>query len=96
MVGPQGCRHHVSDIPVVDVATSPVPIFILSSAYQACKLAHQWKPDLIIAGSGVAALPAKIAAKQAGYTFADFSAWSGYHLSQCGLPVWVCSCHSGI
>ena len=65
LVGPRGCQHHVSDIPVVDIATSPVPVFILSSTYQACKLACQWKPHLIIAGSGVAALPASIAAKQA-------------------------------
>ena len=66
LVGPRGCQHHVSDVPVVDIATSPVPIFVSSCVYHACKLAHQWKPDLIIAGSGVAALPARIAARQVG------------------------------
>lgn len=65
LVGPRGCQHHVSNAPVVDIATNPVPVFVLSCTYQACKLARQWKPDLIIAGSGVAALPARIAAKQA-------------------------------
>lgn len=67
LLGPEGCQNYVD--PACRVLTcplSPTPVFLACLQWRAYRLARETKPDLIIAGSGVAAPAGLIAARNAG------------------------------
>ena len=66
LLGPQGCSDFIQDIPAVGISTNSSLSYVVHCCAQAYRLARQWKPDLVVAGSGVAALPARVAARCAG------------------------------
>jgi phosphatidylinositol alpha-1,6-mannosyltransferase len=59
LVGPAGCEPHAIRGSVVrGCALRPLPLFLFLSYVRARKLARSQRPDLILAGSGLTALPA--------------------------------------
>jgi len=66
LLGPKGCGDYVQDAPVTGISTGSSLQYVMRCCFEAYRLSHQWKPDLIIAGSGVAALPARVAARRTG------------------------------
>ncbi len=66
LLGPKGCADYAQDMPVTGISTDSSLQYVTRCCFEAYRLSRQWKPDLIVAGSGVAALPARIAARGAG------------------------------
>ena len=66
LLGPEGCGGYALGRPATAISTGSSLWYVLRSCFEACRLSRQWRPDLIIAGSGVAALPARIAARCSG------------------------------
>ena len=59
VVGPAGCEDYVDDESrVLGCRLAPLPLFLFQCYRHARKLARQQRPDLILAGSGLTALPA--------------------------------------
>jgi len=66
LLGPEGCADYAQGMPATGISTNSSLQYITRSCFEAYRLSRQWKPDLIVAGSGVAALPARIAARWTG------------------------------
>ena len=66
LLGPEGCGDYAQGMPATGVSTDSSVQYVLRCCYEAYRLSRQWKPDLIVAGSGVVALPARIAARWTG------------------------------
>ena len=59
VIGPAGCESHIdTESHVFGCRLAPLPLFLLLCYWKARKLARQHRPDLILAGSGLTALPA--------------------------------------
>lgn len=56
---PEGARVH-------EVPLRPLWRFLLATMYRATMVARRWKPDIVMAGSGLTAMPALLAARMAG------------------------------
>ena len=67
IIGPTGSTPVVSpDVPLEGVPLKPVSRFLVSSAYQAIRLARMWRPSLVLAGSGLTAPIAWLASRACG------------------------------
>ncbi|MDR1888724.1 MAG: glycosyltransferase family 4 protein [Zoogloeaceae bacterium] len=68
LLAPEGAAEHVSHINarLVQVPGKPLSKFLLKSAWRALQKARAWKPDIILAGSGLTAPAALIAARACG------------------------------
>lgn len=55
LCGPHGCADHANGAPCDEFAASPAWRYVLGSLLSAVKMAVKFKPDLIYAGSGLAA-----------------------------------------
>ncbi len=67
LVGPKGANTHVAHPErVIACPSTPVSVFLIHAAVKAVRSARRYRPCLIIAGSGVNALPAWLAAKASG------------------------------
>lgn len=55
-----------AQVELIEVPLRPLWRFLLSSAWQACRTAYSWRPDIVLAGSGLTAPAALIAAKASG------------------------------
>lgn len=66
VVGPTGSAALApADVTVVEISLRPLWKFLGSAWFEARKLAHRWHPDIVIAGSGLTALPVWLVAKSA-------------------------------
>lgn len=67
IVGPHGCQNHVAaDTKVLSCTLVPTSVFFFCLQWRTFRLARLVKPDLIVAGSGVAAPAALCAARSIG------------------------------
>ncbi len=66
LLGPEECDDYALGRPVTGISTDSSLQYVMRCCFESCRLSRQWKPDLIIAGSGVAALLARIAARWTG------------------------------
>jgi len=67
LIAPEGANKHIPlSVSVTQVSLRPLSRFLLLAAYQAVRRAKVWRPDIIIAGSGLAAPLALLAAKCCG------------------------------
>lgn len=67
VVGPAGSANLApAEVRVQEVPLKPLSRFLGGALWQALRIAHNWRPNLIIAGSGLAALPVLLAARFAG------------------------------
>lgn len=63
IIGPQGAAALApSGVSVCEVPITPLWKFLLIAMWRACREAHLWRPDLVLAGSGLAAPLAYLAA----------------------------------
>ncbi len=66
VIGPKGCRQFLPfAADVAEISVRPLPLFFLSAAWQGLKMAARRRPSLVIAGSGLTAPFAWLAAKVA-------------------------------
>lgn len=73
LCGPRGCREFVpADAIVAETAIKPLPSFLLWSALKATWLARKHRPLLVIAGSGLTAPAAWLAARFVGARLAVY------------------------
>lgn len=64
VIGPSGSTlHRPAGVEIREAPLRPLWRFLLGSARQAVKLARQWKPDIILAGSGLTAPAALLTAR---------------------------------
>lgn len=64
LIGPQGSAAlRPADVPVEEVPLRPLPRFLLESAWQAVAVARRFKPHIVLAGSGLTAPAAWLAAR---------------------------------
>ncbi|MFT4268154.1 MAG: glycosyltransferase family 4 protein [Xenophilus sp.] len=64
VIGPTGSAHRRPEqVDVAEVPLRPLWRFLLASAWQAVRAAHAWQPDVVLAGSGLTAPPAWLAAR---------------------------------
>lgn len=64
LIAPQGAAEHVSgEMAVRQIPVRPLSRFLLKAAWQTLREARTWKPDIILAGSGLTAPLALIAAR---------------------------------
>ncbi|MGB4468097.1 MAG: glycosyltransferase family 4 protein [Azovibrio sp.] len=67
LIGPQGsAAHRPAAVPVMEAPLRPLPRFLLTSAWQAVALARRFKPHIVLAGSGLTAPAAWLAARASG------------------------------
>lgn len=67
LVAPQGASEHVPGEVLVDMAPlRPLSRFLLSAAWRTVRQAFGWRPDVILAGSGLTAPLALIGARMSG------------------------------
>lgn len=67
LIGPQGSAElRPAAVPVIEVALRPLPRFLLASAWQAMTVARRFKPHIVLAGSGLTAPAAWLAARASG------------------------------
>jgi phosphatidylinositol alpha-1,6-mannosyltransferase len=67
LVAPEGAVEHApKQIQVSHVPCKPLSKFLLQSAWRTLQKARDWKPDIILAGSGLTAPAALIAARSCG------------------------------
>jgi phosphatidylinositol alpha-1,6-mannosyltransferase len=73
LCGPRGAEAHVpANIAVRTVSMGSLPVFVLQAAWRSLRLARQFSPDLVIAGSGLTAPMARLAARMLGVPMAVF------------------------
>jgi phosphatidylinositol alpha-1,6-mannosyltransferase len=66
VIGPSGCRAHLpSDIEVIEIPPRPLPLFLMRALWAAWRQARK-RPAIVIAGSGLTAPLALLAAWRAG------------------------------
>lgn len=64
IIGPEGSsKQRPLGVSVTEVPLRPLRRFLLASAWQARRIARSWKPDIVLAGSGLTAPAALIAAR---------------------------------
>jgi len=64
IVGPEGSAATRPDqVELTEVPLRPLSRFLATSAWQALRIAHRWKPDIVLAGSGLTAPAALMAAR---------------------------------
>lgn len=61
--GPRGAAEHLPDCRVEEVPLRPLRQFLLQSAHRARLLAREWQPQVVVAGSGLTAPAAWLAAR---------------------------------
>lgn len=61
LCGPQGCAQHAEGVAIAEFAPAPAWRYVIGSLYVTLKAALQFKPDVIYAGSGLAAHAAALA-----------------------------------
>ncbi|MDD3018059.1 MAG: glycosyltransferase family 4 protein [Comamonas sp.] len=67
LIGPSGAAAlRPSAVPVTEVPLRPLPRFLLASAWQAVVVARRFKPHIVLAGSGLTAPAAWLAARASG------------------------------
>ena len=67
LIGPSGSAvQRPAAVPVTEVPLRPLPRFLLASARQAVVVARQFKPHVVLAGSGLTAPAAWLAARASG------------------------------
>lgn len=67
LIGPSGAAAlRPPAVPVTEVALRPLPRFLLASAWQAVAVARQFRPHIVLAGSGLTAPAAWLAARASG------------------------------
>ena len=67
LIGPSGsAAQRPAAVPVTEVPLRPLPRFLLASARQAVVAARQFKPHVVLAGSGLTAPAAWLAARASG------------------------------
>lgn len=63
-ISPSGSALHAPDnVEVIEVPLNPLWRFLGASAFQAARTARQWRPDIVLAGSGLTAPAALLAAR---------------------------------
>lgn len=63
-IGPAGSAALApSNVAIEDAPLSPLPCFLLSALWKALRVARKWRPDIVLAGSGLTAPLAWLAAK---------------------------------
>jgi phosphatidylinositol alpha-1,6-mannosyltransferase len=73
LCGPQGCARSAPEAAsVAETALKPLPIFLLGSSWRAWRLARRERPRLVLAGSGLAAPMAWLAARSVGARLAVY------------------------
>jgi len=74
VIGPQGCRSVLgADFTVYEVYGKPLWRFFLGAAWTSIRVAFHWRPLAVLAGSGLAAPFAWLAAKSAGAQMAIYA-----------------------
>lgn len=64
VVGPEGAADHgPRDVPITEAPLRPLWRFLQSSAWQAIRIARTWQPHIVLAGSGLTAPAAWMAAR---------------------------------
>lgn len=67
IVGPEGAAQHgPAQIRVTEAPLRPLWRFLLASAFKALRIARKWRPDIVLAGSGLTAPAALLAAHATG------------------------------
>lgn len=67
LIGPKGAAAIApTAVPVQEVALRPLPRFLVASAWQALAKARSFQPDIVLAGSGLTAPAAWLAARASG------------------------------
>lgn len=67
VVGPRGAAgRKPANVELIEVPLRPLPRFLLASAWQALRLAWRQRPDIVLAGSGLTAPAAWLAARICG------------------------------
>ena len=67
LIGPSGAAAlRPPAVPVTEVALRPLPRFLLASAWQAVAVARRFQPHIVLAGSGLTAPAAWLAARASG------------------------------
>lgn len=67
LIGPSGSAAlRPSSVPVTEVPLRPLPRFLVASAWQAVAVAKRFKPHVVLAGSGLTAPAAWLAARASG------------------------------
>jgi phosphatidylinositol alpha-1,6-mannosyltransferase len=62
IIGPKGASiQSPQRVKITEVPLRPLWLFLLASAWQALRIAHKWRPNIVLAGSGLTA-PAALAA----------------------------------
>ncbi len=73
LAGPAGCAANAPDAgAVAETALKPLPLFLFGTAWRAFRLARKYRPRLVLAGSGLAAPMAWLAARASGAKFAVY------------------------
>ncbi|MGO4703355.1 glycosyltransferase family 4 protein [Dyella sp. 2RAB6] len=66
VIGPAGSAVQApAGVEIVEVPLRPLWKFLAGACFEACRLARRWRPDVVIAGSGLTALPVWLAARSA-------------------------------
>ena len=63
IIGPNGAATRPHNVEVTEVPLRPLPVFLLASAWKAVATARSFQPDIILAGSGLTAPAAWLAAQ---------------------------------
>ena len=67
LIGPSGsAAQRPAAVPVTEVPLRPLPRFLLASAWQAVAVARRFQPHIVLAGSGLTAPAAWLAARASG------------------------------
>lgn len=66
VIGPMDSVGTVPEVPVLGVPLSPLWNFLLRARIAACRVARNWQPDIVLAGSGLTAPLADAAARSCG------------------------------
>ena len=73
LCGPDGCAVEAPDaVAVAETTLKPLPRFLIGTAWRAFRLAQRERPQLVIAGSGLSAPMAWLAARCCGAKFAVY------------------------
>lgn len=66
LCGPAGCTRYVVQTEVIETRVKPLPIFLIATFWHAIRLAWRCRPEWVIAGSGLTAPIAWLAARCVG------------------------------
>lgn len=73
VIGPAGSAALApTGVAIEDAPLTPLPRFLFSAQWKALRLARRWRPDIVLAGSGLTAPLAALAAKACGATSAVY------------------------